>query len=173
MAAETSNSTANTIKDGQSNSKKRKTIQLGEDDDQLDDQLSMETLQALTGPKVKPNKRAKVDRSTYPMESKKIYLSLKKLSIKKLKLAAHIKETTAMLKQGQFPSNIDFRCVPTSSGGDIDYMTEWASIVTSCKKDLTLLDTGSWQRTSEMHTDTMVVPVKIMTCYYDDFIASQ
>jgi hypothetical protein len=64
---------------------------------------------------------------------------LKKLSIKKLKLAAHIKETTAMLKQGQYPGSIDFKCVPTSAGGDIDYMTEWACIVTSCKKDLTLL----------------------------------
>jgi hypothetical protein len=32
-------------------------------------------------------------------------------------------------------------------------------------------DTGSPQRTSEMHTNTMVVPVKIMACNYDDFIA--
>jgi hypothetical protein len=43
MAAETSNSTANTIKDAQSTSKKRKTDQLAEDDP-LEDQLSVETL---------------------------------------------------------------------------------------------------------------------------------
>ena len=73
------------------------------------------------------------------MESKRIYLNLKKLSIKKLKLAAHIRETTARLKQGQFPSHIDFKCAPTNSKGDLAFMTEWASIVTVCKKDLTLL----------------------------------
>jgi hypothetical protein len=85
MATEASNSLANTIMEVQSTSKankKRKTDELAEDD--LEDQLSMETLEALTGPMVKPSKRAKVDRSTYPSESKKIYLSLKKLSIKKL-----------------------------------------------------------------------------------------
>jgi hypothetical protein len=87
----------------------------------------------------KPSKRAKVDRSTYPSESKRIYLSLKKLPIKKLKLAAHIKETTAKLKDGQYPSCIDFKCVPINAGGDLDYMTEWASIATCCKRDLTLL----------------------------------
>jgi hypothetical protein len=64
---------------------------------------------------------------------------LKKLSIKKLKLAGHIKEKTAMLKNGQFPSFIDFKCVPIDARGDLDYLTEWASIAACCKKDLTLL----------------------------------
>jgi hypothetical protein len=30
-------------------------------------------------------------------------------------------------------------CAPLSAGGDLDYLTEWVSIVTCCKKDLTLL----------------------------------
>jgi hypothetical protein len=44
-----------------------------------------------------------------------------------------------MLKNGQFPSCIDFKCVPINAGGDLDYMTERASIAACCKKDLTLL----------------------------------
>jgi hypothetical protein len=140
MATEASNSIYNTIMEIQSTSKsnkKRKTDELAEDD--LEDQLSMETLVALTRPRSRPSKWAKVDRSTYPEESKKIYLSLKKLSMKKLKLASHIQETTSMLKNGKFPSSINFKCLPINAGGDLDYLTEWASITTCCKKDLTLL----------------------------------
>jgi hypothetical protein len=44
-----------------------------------------------------------------------------------------------MLKQGKFPYSIDFKCLPINAGGDLDFLTEWASITICCKKDLTLL----------------------------------
>jgi hypothetical protein len=105
----------------------------------LNDQLSVDTLDALSKSRAKPTKRSKVDRTSYPEDSKAIYLKLKKLYVKKLRLASHIRETTAQLKDAKFPHVKDFKCAPLGAGGDLDYLTEWASIVSCCKKDLTLL----------------------------------
>jgi hypothetical protein len=80
-----------------------------------------------------------VDRTSYPEDAKAHYLKLKKLYIKKLKLASHIRETSNQLKEAKYPNVIDFKCAQLNAGGDLDYLAEWASIVVTCKKDLTLL----------------------------------
>jgi hypothetical protein len=117
--------------------KKRKFDQ--EQIEDLSDDLSIDTLDALTKVRAKATKRSKVDRTSYPEDAKAHYLKLKKLYIKKLKLASHIRETTNQLKEAKYPNVIDFKCAPLNAGGDLDYLTEWASIVVTCKKDLTLL----------------------------------
>jgi hypothetical protein len=95
--------------------KKRKFDQ--EQIEDLNDDLSIDTLDALTKVRAKPTERSKVDRTSYPEDAKAHYLKLKKLYIKKLKLASHIRETTNQLKEAKYPNVIDFKCAPPERRG--------------------------------------------------------
>jgi hypothetical protein len=116
LATEPSTSVSNTILDTHSTAKNKKR--------KTDEDLSLDTLEALTRFNAKPSKWAKVYRLIYLEKSKKIYLTLKRLSMKKLKLASHNKVTTTMLKQGKLPYSIDFKGIPINAGGDHDYLTD-------------------------------------------------
>jgi hypothetical protein len=70
------------------------------------------TTSASTPWMLSPKPGSKVDRTSYPEDAKAHYLKMKKLYIKKLKLASHIRETTSQLKEAKLPHVIDFKCAP-------------------------------------------------------------
>jgi hypothetical protein len=122
-----------------SKDKKRKLGKENEQHSDLEDTLSADTLEVLTS-RAPPSKiQCTADRSRYPIESKSIYLKVKRLLHKKISVAAHLKKVNESLDKGQFPNAMNFRCAPYGANGDMDYVTAWADITSRCKKDLTAL----------------------------------
>ena len=78
------------------------------------------------------------ERSTYPKDSKALYLKTKTLHRRKLSLAATIHQIKEGVSQNRYPNQANFRCgFPPNR--EETFKKQWNSIVKKCKEDLTCL----------------------------------
>ena len=75
-------------------------------------------------------------RSTYPKESKTLYLKTKTLHKKKLNLATNIHHIKKNLEDKKFPVQADFNC-NISANRDSKFRDKWSKITTDAKIKLT------------------------------------
>ena len=74
----------------------------------------------------------------YPPAAKSHYFKAKKLYRKKLGTATSLHHVKNQLKEGNFASICNFRCTPPQSESQ-EFKTKWTKIVSSCKRELSLL----------------------------------
>ena len=81
--------------------------------------------------------RESTSRERYPAAAKSHYFKAKNLYRKKLGTATSLHHIIQQLKEGHFTSICNFRCsLPQSED---QFRTKWTKVVSSCKRDLTLL----------------------------------
>ena len=124
---------------------------LGADTPMARNNLSHETLELLTkaadsleNTHLKGLKRKRGDsenqdnRSSYPTESKAIYLKTKNLFRKKLAIATNLHHIKARLNQGKYPIQVDFKCnLPQNR--DEKFKSTWQQSIKKCKQELSLM----------------------------------
>ena len=93
--------------------------------------------------KASATKRKRTDengdmRSSYPYESKAVYLRIKNLYKKKLNIAANMHTIKLSLKHNKFPTAADFRDKPPPNRSE-SFKERWTRVTTGCKEKLSLL----------------------------------
>ena len=122
---------------------------LGADTPIARENISSETLQLLneaadelSRPKgikrMRENTPPRDDRSSYPNDSKAIYLKTKTLHRRKLALASNLHQIKLGIGDKKYPNQVNFRC-SFPPNRDETFKSKWQDIVKKCKEDLTCL----------------------------------
>ena len=82
--------------------------------------------------------RDNTSRDKYPPAAKSRYFKAKNLYRRKLSIATSLHHVKNQLKDGNFISIFNFRCSPPQTESQ-EFKTNWTKIISSCKRELTLL----------------------------------